>query len=98
VGHRAGVRSSPEHGIPYSSVMVSGGRYWKRHPKKELEALLGEFYEEGWTIQDPPTYYRVACPCGDHMRWIHLTPSDPNYVKNALKWLRRQPCTKKEAP
>jgi hypothetical protein len=32
------------------------------------------------------------------MRWIHLTPSDPNYVKNALKWLRRQPCTKKEAP
>jgi hypothetical protein len=93
-----GVRSSPEQGITYSSVTVSGGRYWKRHPVKELEALLGEFHEEGCTIQDPPTYYRVACPCGDHMRWIHLTPSDPNYVKNALKWLRRQPCTKKEAP
>jgi hypothetical protein len=69
--------------------------YWKRHPKKELEALLGEFHEAGWTILDPPRYYTVRCPCGDHQRQIHLTPSNPTYVKDAYRWLRRQPCTPK---
>lgn len=67
-------------------------RYWKRHPKKELEAVLQQFADAGWRIDDPPKYYTVRCPCGDHMRWIHLTPSDRNYGKNALKWLSRQPC------
>jgi hypothetical protein len=66
--------------------------YWKRHPDKELEALLGEFHLAGWRIIDPPTYYQVRCPCGDHKRSIHLTPSNRNYVRNALKWLYRQPC------
>lgn len=68
------------------------GRYWKKHPKKDLEALLGEFHDAGWRIEDPPTYYRVLCPCGDHMRWVHLTPSGNGYVRNALHWLYRQPC------
>lgn len=68
------------------------GRYWKKHPRKELESLLGEFYEAGWRIEDPPTYYHVFCPCGDHHRWIHLTPSDPKYAQNTLRWLYRQPC------
>jgi len=73
--------------------MVSRGRYWKRHSDKDLEALLGEFHEADWAIEDPPTYYTVKCPCGQHKRWIHLTPSDPNYARNALRWLRRQPCS-----
>ena len=68
------------------------GRYWKKHPRKDMEALLGEFHEADWRIYDPPTYYQVLCPCGLHKRWIHLTPSDPNYAKNALRWLYRQPC------
>jgi len=68
------------------------GRHWKKHPRKEIEALLGEFCEADWRVEDPPTYYRVKCPCGDHQRSIHLTPSDPNYAKNALRWLYRQPC------
>lgn len=84
---------------PIVQNMTGGGRSWKRHPRKELEAVLGEFNDAGWAIDDPPTYYRVKCPCGLHMRWIHLTPSDPNYAKNALKWLRRQECSKaEEAP
>ena len=29
-------------------------RYWKRHPKKDLEALLGKFHEAGWRIENPP--------------------------------------------
>lgn len=72
------------------------GRYWRRHPKKHLEALLGEFHEAGWTIEDPPTYYRVFCPCGNHKRWIHLTPSGTNYAKNALRWLYRQECYRRK--
>lgn len=66
--------------------------YWRRAGRKDIEALLGEYHAAGWSIQDPPKYYRVQCPCGSHQRWIHLTPSDPNYVKNALGWLYRQPC------
>lgn len=71
--------------------------YWQRHPKQTLQAVLGEFHEAGWTIQDPPKYYRVQCPCGLHQRSIHLTPSDPNYARNALRWLRRQTCYQKDA-
>jgi len=58
--------------------------------------LLGEFHEVGWKIESPGRYYKAKCPCGDHMRSIHISPSDPNYVKNALHWLRRQPCVPKE--
>lgn len=68
------------------------GRYWQQPSRKDLRPLLGEFHEAGWKIEDPPKYYRVKCPCGLHQRSIHLTPSDPNYVRNALRWLRRQTC------
>ena len=71
----------------------SMGRYWKRHPKKELEALLGEFHEANWKIVDPrKKYYKVKCPCGKHTRTIHLSPSNPNYVRDTRGWLYRQPC------
>lgn len=66
--------------------------YWKKHPRKDLQAVLGEFHEAGWTIRDPPKYYRVRCPCGMHQRWIALTPSGNDYARNALRWLYRQPC------
>lgn len=73
--------------------------YWKKHPRKELEEVLEEFHEHGWSVEDPPKYYRVRCPkerCGLHQRWIHLTPSGANYGKNALMWGRRQDCWKQE--
>lgn len=68
------------------------GRYWRKASRKEIECLLGEFHDAGWTIIDPPKYYTVRCPCGQHQRWIHLTPSSAAYVKNALQWLYRQSC------
>jgi len=38
-------------------------------------------------------YFKVKCPCDErHMRTVHLTPSDPNYAKNLLAWLRRYSC------
>lgn len=63
--------------------------YWRKHPRKDLEAALRVFDEHGWVIIDPPKYYAVRCPCGHHQRWIHLTPSNPNYGSEALKWAAR---------
>jgi hypothetical protein len=73
------------------------GRYWQRAGNKTIGDLLQAFDEAGWAIDNPPKYYRVRCPCGAHMRWIHLTPSGTNYARNALKWLERQPCMKEGA-
>ena len=70
--------------------------YWKKHQDKDLEKVLEVFDQHGWRIEDPPKYYRVKCPCGDHQRSIHLTPSNPNYGQQALRWLYRQPCTQQQ--
>ena len=67
--------------------------YWKKHQKKDLEALLVEFDALGWRVEDPPKYYTVKCPCGAHKRSIHLTPSDPRYAQNARQWMQRQDCS-----
>lgn len=63
--------------------------YWKKHPRKELQQLLLWCDELGWRIEDPPTYYRLFCPCGDHMETVHLTPSDPRYERNKRKQIER---------
>jgi len=65
---------------------------WTRHPKKDGQRVLDEFAKAGWRIDNPPKYYRVRCPCGSHLRYIHLTPSNPQYWTEALAWLHRQPC------
>ena len=62
---------------------------WRKHPRKDLEDVLREFSAHGWRIDDPPKYYRLSCPCGLHMRWLHLTPSNPNHGREALQWARR---------
>lgn len=69
--------------------------YWRRHPKKDLERLLEQFHASGWVIKDSDTYYKVLCPCGEHRRTIHLSPSGSQYRRNAESWLRRQPCGRK---
>lgn len=65
--------------------------YWVK-ARKDIQAVLETFHQANWRIDDPPKYYRVRCPCGMHQRWIHRTPSDPSYCKNAIRWLERQPC------
>lgn len=60
---------------------------------KEIEALIAEFEAAGWrVVYRKNGYPRVLCPCGDHQRSIHKTPSNPNYGKDTLRWLQRQPC------
>lgn len=70
--------------------------YWRRHPKKDGQALLVWLHRVGWRIQDPPTYYTILCPCGDHLRQVHLTPSNPNYFRECRRWVMRQPCMANE--
>lgn len=63
-----------------------------RHPRKDLEALLREAEGNGWRVTKGK-YYIMWCPCAlKHKRTVHLTPSDPGYVRNLLGWLRRETC------
>jgi hypothetical protein len=63
-----------------------------RHQAKELEAILRDAERRGWQVDKGSGYFRMRCPCGNHQRWVHLTPSSPNYGLNLRKWLERQPC------
>lgn len=65
-----------------------------KHPRKELEAVLKRAEEQGWVIVKT-TYFKMRCPCADrHWKTVHLTPSDPNYLRNLLGQLRRATCWK----
>lgn len=66
--------------------------YWKRHQNKDLENVLREFDRHGFRIEDPPKYYTLRCPCGQHQRQFHRTPSSRHYGNHALKWAARLPC------
>jgi len=47
-----------------------------KHPRKELEAILVVIEDEGaWRVDKPGKYYRCRCPCGQHSKYVHLTPS-----------------------
>lgn len=63
-----------------------------RHPVPALEHLLCDVEAHAWTVTRAKKYYRCACPCGVHLKWIHLTPSDPNYARNQRAWFTRQAC------
>jgi len=48
--------------------------------------------ELDWDIDDNPNsrgYFKMKCPCGDHMRWLHKTPSNPNYYAQVIAYMRR---------
>ncbi|GAA1782386.1 hypothetical protein GCM10009834_47600 [Streptomonospora arabica] len=68
------------------------GTYWEKHPKKDGREVLHEFDRLGWRIEDPPKYFTVYCPCGDHMTHIHLTPSNPRHWEERLRWAKRRSC------
>jgi len=51
---------------------------------KQLELL-------GWTFSRG-TYFKGRCPCGRHQKMVHLTPSDPNYLRNLRNYIRSLDC------
>lgn len=64
-----------------------------RHPTKEFEHLLDGAEDQGWTVERGAKYFKMKCPCeAKHMKWMHITPSDPNYLLNLRKKLARDTC------
>jgi hypothetical protein len=64
-----------------------------RHPIKEFEAVLRAAESQGWTILKAKKYFKMLCPCEDkHLKTMHLTPSNPMYLKNLLGYLIRVTC------
>ncbi len=49
----------------------------------------------GWQVTKSRKYFSMRCSCGQHKKWVHLSPSDPRYERNLRKWLERQPCWEK---
>lgn len=65
----------------------------RRHPSKDIEAVLVDAEVHGWNVIPTTKYWKLRCTCPDrHQRWVHLTPSNPNYVKNLASWIKRQSC------
>lgn len=68
-----------------------------RHPNKNLEAVLRRAEAKNWTVTKTRRgYFKMRCSCGVHQKMMHLTPSDPNYERNLVQWLRRTGCWEKE--
>ena len=64
-----------------------------KHPRKELEAILVVIEDEGgWRVDKPGKYFRCRCPCGQHSKYVHLTPSNPRHGDEALRYCKRQSC------
>ena len=63
-----------------------------KHKVKELEALLAEAEGNGWRVDKKTAYYRMRCPCGKHMTWVHLTPSNPRYEQEKRQKLQGTGC------
>lgn len=70
--------------------------YWKKHQKKDLEAVLNILHEHGWTILDPPKYYTVRCACGQCQMQVHLTPSGRHHGNNVLRLAKKCPLWKED--
>ncbi len=67
-----------------------------KHPDKDLEALLRSLESAGWRVEKGRKYFKGYCPCGDHKKTIHVTPSDPGYRRHLIGWLRRETCWEEE--
>ena len=62
-----------------------------RHPDKRIEELLRVAEAHDWQVTRKNRYYLARCPCGRCQESVHLTPSDPNYVRNKLNKMSKCP-------
>jgi len=59
----------------------------------EREDVFAAALELDWTIDDKPNkhgYLKMKCGCGKHITWLHKTPSNPNYYKERIQYMRRK--------
>lgn len=68
-----------------------------KHQRKELEAVLKSAESQNWTVSKAK-YFKMRCPCPEqHTKTVHLTPSNPKYLKNLLGQLVRATCWKEKS-
>ncbi|HEY5179600.1 MAG TPA: hypothetical protein VIJ07_07480 [Dermatophilaceae bacterium] len=64
-----------------------------RHQDKELEQVLKIAEGQGWRVERGKAYFKMKCGCdAKHMKMMHATPSDPNYKRNLVAYLKRATC------
>ena len=59
--------------------------------RKDVYAVAAR---HGWTIDDKPNskgYFKMKCPCGKNLKWLHKTPSNPNYYRETIAFIKRTP-------
>ena len=64
----------------------------------EREDVFAVAFELGWTVRKRRSgkgYEMLVCPCGQHKTWVHKTPSNPNYYRERVNFIRRQDCNKR---
>lgn len=59
------------------------------HPWKEGRDAIAAAAAMGWTASRSKTKFKMTCACGKHITWMHLTPSNPNYFKERLRYFQR---------
>lgn len=68
-----------------------------KHPVKELEVVLAAAEGQGWTVTKGRKYFKMLCGCADkHMKTVHLSPSNPHYLRNLIGQLGRATCWREE--
>ncbi|QCR43420.1 hypothetical protein C1N91_07535 [Curtobacterium sp. SGAir0471] len=69
-----------------------------RHPDKDVEKFLRDAEENHhWKFTKGKKYFKGKCPCGAHLKTVHLTPSNPNYLTNLRHYFARLDCWTQEA-
>lgn len=66
-----------------------------KHPDKDLEAVLRSAEKQGWKIEKRK-YFKMKCPCGKHIKTVHMTPSNPKYCRELIQQLERATCWEEE--
>jgi len=63
--------------------------------KGEIDDLLDDLRSQGWRTTKGKRYWKCWCPCEKkHWKTVHVTPSDPRYMKNLRGQLKRTTCWK----
>lgn len=63
-----------------------------KHGVRELEAIIQLSERNGWRFVKSKTYFKGKCPCGAHLKTVHLTPSNPLYARQLKGWFQRVEC------
>lgn len=65
--------------------------------QQEFRETVAWLQSLGWRVDTDRGGYPLAfCPCGKHLKTVHITPSAPNYFRNLRAWVLRQSCMMKE--